>query len=123
MSKKFESTELFTGVIVKPTSDVAIEAEKYHPVIYFNSALAGNQNILSDSSELAKADESLFGNGFKSTYNVSFIYAMRMLATFEAKMLCDGKYAMTFIDKKTFIDIINTYSSGLVNADSFFDTY
>ena len=123
MSKKFESTELFTGVFIKPYSDVAIEAEKYHPVIYFNSALAGNQNVLSDSNELAKADESLFGIGFKSTYNLPFIYAMRMLATFESEMLYDGKYAMTVIDKENFIDAIKTYSGGLVNAESFYDTF
>ena len=123
MSKKFESTELFTGVFIKPYSDVAIEAEKYHPVIYFNSALAGNQNVLSDSNELAKADESLFGIGFKSTYNLPFIYAMRMLATFESKMLYNGKYAMTVIDKENFIDAIKTYSGGLVNAESFYDTF
>lgn len=123
MSKKFESTELFTGVFIKPDSDVAIEAEKYHPVIYFNSALAGNQNVLSDSNELAKADESLFGKGFESTYNLPFIYAMRMLATFESEMLYDGKYAMTVIDKVNFIDGIKTYSGGLVNAESFYDTF
>lgn len=123
MSKKFRSSEMFTGVIIKPASDVAIEAEKYHPVIYFNSALAGNQNILSDSSELAKADESLFGAGFKSTYNLPFIYAMRMLATFESEMLYDGKYAMTVIDKENFIDAIKNYSGGLINAESFYDTF
>lgn len=123
MSKKFESSELFTGVIVKPTSDVAIEVEKYHPVIYFNPVLVGNQNILSDSTELAKVDESLCGKGFKSTYNVPFNYAMRMLATFESEMLYDGKYAMTVIDKENFIDAIKTYSCGLVNAESFYNTF
>ena len=123
MSKKFESTELFTGVLIKPDSDVAIEAEKYHPVIYFNSALAGNQNVLSDSNELAKADESLFGIGFKTTYNLQFIYAMRMLATFESMILYDGKYAMTVIDKVDFIDAIKTYSGGLVDVEAFYDTF
>lgn len=123
MSKKFGSSEMFTGVTITPASDIAIEAEKYHPVIYFNPALAGNQNILSDSNELAKADESLFGIGFRSTYNLPFIYAMRMLATFESEMLYDGKYAMTIIDKENFIDAIKTYSGGLVNADSFYDAF
>lgn len=123
MSKKFKNTELFTGVTVRPDSDVAIEAEKNHPVIYFNSVLAGNQNTLSDSNELAKADGSLFGIGFKSTYNLSFIYAMRMFSTFEADMLCDGKCAMTVINKNDFIDFINAYSNGLVNVDSFYDAF
>lgn len=123
MSKKFGSSEMFTGVTITPASDIAIEAEKYHPVIYFNPALAGNQNILSDSNELAKADESLFGIGFRSTYNLPFIYAMRVLATFESEMLYDGKYAMTIIDKENFIDAIKTYSGGLVNADSFYDAF
>lgn len=123
MSKKFGNSEMFTGVNITPASDIAIEAEKYHPVIFFNSALAGNQNILSDSNELAKANESLFGIGFKSTYNLPFIYAMRMLATFESEMLYDGKYAMTVIDKKDFVDAIKIYSGGVVNSDSFFDTF
>lgn len=123
MSKKFGNSEMFTGVNITPASDIAIEAEKYHPVIFFNSALAGNQNILSDSNELAKANESLFGIGFKSTYNLPFIYAMYMLATFESEMLYDGKYAMTVIDKKDFVDAIKIYSGGVVNSDSFFDTF
>lgn len=123
MSKKFGNSEMFTGVNITPASDIAIEAEKYHPVIFFNSALAGNQNILSDSNELAKANESLFGIRFKSTYNLPFIYAMRMLATFESEMLYDGKYAMTVIDKKDFVDAIKIYSGGVVNSDSFFDTF
>ena len=123
MSKKFGNSEMFTGVNITPASDIAIEAEKYHPVIFFNSALAGNQNILSDSNELAKANESLFGIGFKSTYNLPFIYAMRMFATFESEMLYDGKYTMTVIDKKDFVDAIKIYSGGVVNSDSFFDTF
>ena len=61
LSRKFQSHELYTGIVVNPTDDVPVTVLKYHPIIYFNTAMTGNQNILIEDSELAKASKSIFG--------------------------------------------------------------
>lgn len=43
--KKFNSKELYTGIVIKSKEDVSITIVKYHPAIYFNTAITGNQNI------------------------------------------------------------------------------
>ena len=45
MSKKFGVHELFYGISVNLQNNEPIEAIRYHPVIYFNPALTGNQDV------------------------------------------------------------------------------
>lgn len=123
MSKKFDKHEMFTGVIVRPNDDAPIQLIKYHPVIYFNTAMVGNQNLLIEDIELAKADESLFGHGFFETYGVKFIYSLRIMSTFQTEMLHGGKYAMTVIDKEQFLSEINRYGNGCIDAQKFFEAF
>lgn len=123
LSQKFSSRELYTGIVVKPREDVPIEVEKYHPIIYFNTALVGNQNILIEDSELSTASDSIFGKGFLDTYGLDFIYSLRMMSTFQAEMLHGGKYALTVINKEDFICEIEKYSQGRVDSQKFFDAF
>ena len=64
LSRKFQSHELYTGIVVNPTEDVPVTILKYHPIIYFNITMMGNQNILIEDSEFTKASESIFGKEF-----------------------------------------------------------
>lgn len=123
MSQKFNSQELFTGVKIRPDEDYAIDPIKYHPIIHFNTALTGNQNILADDKELENADDSLIGQGFYSTYKIKFIYSLRLLSTFQEDMLYGGKYAMTIIDKKDFINKLQEYSPDPIDIDAFFELF
>lgn len=123
MSQKFGEQVLFTGIKVNPNIEAPFEIIKYHPVIYFNTALTGNQNVLMNDKELAKADEVLVGKGFMETYNITFINSLRIMSTFQADMLHGGKYGMTVIDKKQFISEINRYSNGLINGAEFFEAF
>lgn len=41
LSKKFQSHELYTGIVVNSTEDVPVTVLKYHPIIYFNTAITG----------------------------------------------------------------------------------
>ena len=123
MSQKFDSQELFTGVKIRPDEDYAIDPIKYHPIIHFNTALTGNQNILADDKELENADDSLVGQGFYSTYKIKFIYSLRLLSTFQEDMLYGGKYAMTIIDKKDFINKLQEYSPDPIDIDAFFELF
>ena len=122
LSCKFDDEEkhtgdnrLFYGLKLNPDTFYPAEILKYHPVVYFNTILAGNQNTLSVADDLGKADDQPFGKGFYLTYGVEFINSLRMMSTFEHTLLYDGKYAFTVIDKQDFIDVITAYSQGIVD--------
>lgn len=123
LSNKFNSKELYTGIVINPQDDVPLTVVKYHPVIYFNTAMTGNQNVLIEDNELSEASNSIFGKGFFDTYGVDFIYSLRIMSTFQAEMLSDGMYAMTVIDKEQFIAEIERYGQGLIDSQKFFDTF
>ena len=123
LSRKFDSEVLFTGVKIRPNEDYAIEPIKYHPIIHFNTALTGNQNILVDDNELINADTSTVGKGFYTTYKIKFIYSLRLLSTIAEDMLQGGKCAMAVIDKKEFINKIRQYSPEPIDIDDFFELF
>lgn len=123
LSNKFGPQELYTGIVVNSQEDVPLTVVKYHPVTYFNTALTGNQNILSEDNELSKASTSIFGKGFFDTYGLDFIYSLRIMSTFQAEMLHNGKYAMTVINKEEFISEIERYGQGRIDSQKFFDAF
>ena len=130
LSCKFDDEEkytgdnrLFYGLKLNPDTFYPAEILKYHPVVYFNTILAGNQNTLSVADDLGKADDQPFGKGFYLTYGVEFINSLRMMSTFEHTLLYDGKYAFTVIDKQDFIDVITAYSQGIVDAQCYYDAF
>lgn len=123
MSKKFGDKEMFYGISVTPNGDVPAEVVKYHPIIYFNTLLTGNQNIFDTNGELKNADQSAFGKGFYEEYNIEFINSLRMMSSFQKHMLADGKIAMTVIDKDQFIGAVGQYSNNLVDGNAFFNTF
>jgi hypothetical protein len=105
LSKKFGDRELFYGLKVTPSEDIPAEVIKYHPIIYFNTLLSGNQNILDEKPELANANSTEFGKGFSEAYGVEFLLFLAVLYHFQANILYGGKYAMTVINKEDFIRI------------------
>ena len=123
LSNKFGSQELYTGIVIKPQDDIPITIVKYHPIIYFNTVMTGNQNILIEDNELSSASKSIFGKGFFDTYGVDFIYSLRIMSTFQAEMLAGGKYAMTVIYKEQFISEIERYGQGCIDSQKFFDAF
>lgn len=124
MSKKFGERKLFYGINVDINKDEPLEIIKYHPIIYFNPLLLGNQNnIPITAKELEKSDESGFGIGFKEEYGISFLYAMKTISTIECEMLKKGKYAFTVVEKKYFLQWIEHYTSGLMDANLFFECF
>ena len=123
LSSKFPPQDLYTGIIVNPKKDSPITILKYHPVIYFNTALTGNQDALIGDNELSKARESKFGRGFFETYGVDFIYSMRVMSTFQAEMLHDGKYPLKIIRKDEFVTKIKEYCGKYLDSEKFYDAF
>ena len=123
MSKKFNEKEMFYGVSITPNGDVPAQLIKYHPIVFFDTLLTGNQNIFNTDSELKKADQLTFGKGFLEEYNLEFINSLRVMSSFQKYMLLDGKVAMTVIDKDKFISEVERYTNNLVDGNTFFDTF
>ncbi len=106
LCSKFEKDLLFNGLTVDPQSDIPVQAEKEHPIIYFNTALLGNQNILSDENELKDANGSAFGLAFKSEFGLGFLHFITLMNYIQKYELSDGQIALKIIDTSEFVDII-----------------
>lgn len=124
LSKKFEEKDLFYGIELSLESNEPIDVIRYHPIIYYNPALTGNQDAFRLTvDDYKQADSSLFGIGFQKEYGLSFLLSMRVISTFQKYLLKDGKYAHVVISKSHFFELVAQYSSGQVDAQRFFDAF
>ena len=124
LSRKFDEKDLFYGINLSLESNEPIDVIRYHPIIYFNPALTGNQDAFKLTADDYKhADNSLFGRGFQKEYGLSFLLSLRVISTFQKLLLKDGKYAHVVINKSYFLELITQYSSGQVDAQRFFDAF
>lgn len=124
LSKKFEEKELFYGIDLSLEANEPIDVIRYHPVIYYNPALTGNQDAFNLTvDDYKQVDSSLFGIGFQKEHGLSFLLSMRLMSTFQKHLLKDGKYAHVVISKSRFLESITQYSHGEVDAQRFFDTF
>ena len=73
LSKKLDKKLAFYGLEITPNENIPADVLKYHPLIFFNDTITGNQSILSDTEEIKRADTSPFGNGFSKEYGVEFL--------------------------------------------------
>ena len=124
LSKKYGETELFYGIRISPDKDEPIEVIRYHPIIYFNPSLIGNQDSFQlNVSDYKNIDSSPFGIGFQNLHNLSLLMSLRIMATFQSELLKNGKYSHVVISKSHFLSLISKYTSGEVDGDRFFDTF
>ena len=65
--------QLFYGLQVTPKENTPAEILKYHPIIFFNTVLVGNQDILSPKALTPDANNTAFGKGFFKEYGVEFL--------------------------------------------------
>lgn len=124
MSKKFGDRKLFYGVSVDIYREEPLEILKNHPIVYFSDLLAGNQDTIPITKyDLEHADETEFGKAFGYEYGLSFIYAMRGIATLQHTMLKKGKIAYTVVPKDCLVYWIEQYTRGRVNGNNFVDCF
>jgi len=124
LSKKYGETELFYGIRISPDKDEPIEVIRYHPIIYFNPSLIGNQDSFQlNVSDYKNIDSSPFGIGFQNLHNLSILMSLRIMATFQSELLKNGKYSHVVISKSHFLSLISKYTSGEVDGDRFFDAF
>lgn len=113
---KGATKDLFYGLELTPTGDIPVEVLKYHPMIYFNPLLTGNQNILSEGQSLTDAGTTNFGVGFKREYEVDFLHFLAVLQYFQINVLGNGGIAFTVIDLKDFSEIVEMATTPKISA-------
>lgn len=131
-SQKFKDTTKFPypmivyeNFIINEEICNPIELTQYHPIIYFDSLLCGNQGFGQESLEKLKdADASDFSVGFKKEYGLEFIFFIKILNTFIISDLKEGKYFLCSLDKQAFIDKIGSFCEyGELDIEQFYKSF
>ena len=105
----------FKGLLIDSEKNTIAEVQKEHPIIFFNTLLTGNQNILEPAYRLDDANATPFGVGFKETYGLEFLYFLGTIMYFQKAVLREGKCGLTVISKEQFIDEISHATRPSIN--------
>lgn len=115
--------ELFYGIKITPYEDIPADVLKEHPIIYFNTLMTGNQNVLSEISLHSDANSTDFGIGFKETFGLDFLLYLGVIHHFQVNILANGKYACTVIDLADFVNQIEHATNPKVNSQNIIDHF
>ncbi len=123
LSKNKEMHCPYYGIRVDYSKDIPIEPIKYHPFIYYNTAITGNQNVLSGVPLTSDANETAFGKGFKRETNVEFLLFLAVLHGFQCNMFSGDDKALNIILKTDFIEYIESYTNPQVSGKDFYENF
>ena len=116
--------DLFYGIEIVPNENIPVNALKYHPVIYFNPLLIGNQEAFSVSKdEYRRLDDSDFGIGFKKEYGLELLFSLRLFSTIQKYLLENGKFSSVVVSKESFFEFISEFSKHGIDSKTFFDAF
>lgn len=123
LSKKVGEDNTYYGLRITLRDNIPAEVLKYHPFIFFNTAIAGNQDSLDDNMFTVEADNTEFGKGFSKQMNVQFLPFLAVLQNFENIVLKKDDKALTVISKREFIDAAGRYSTPAVDGQEFYNSF
>ena len=115
--------ELFYGLKITPKRNTPAEILKYHPIIYFNTAIAGNQNILVEKPLTPDANDTSFGKGFLKTYGVEFLLFLAVIKSFQDDVLRGDDKSLTVISREYFIYLVENYTNPKVDGNAFYESF
>ena len=115
--------ELFYGLKIIPERNTPAEILKYHPIIFFNTAIAGNQNILVEKPLTPDANDTSFGNGFLKTYGVEFLLFLAAIKSFQDDILRGDDKSLTVISKEYFIYLVENYTNPQIDGNAFYESF
>ena len=115
--------ELFYGLKITPKRNTPAEILKYHPIIFFNTAIAGNQNILVEKPLTPDANDTSFGKGFLKTYGVEFLLFLAVIKSFQDDVLRGDDKSLTVISREYFIYLVENYTNHKVDGNAFYESY
>lgn len=120
LSTKIGENNSFYGLEIKTDEDIPAEILKYHPVIYFNTSIVGNQNSLTNIPLTKDANSTDFGIGFEKEYNVGFLQFLAAIKSFHDDQLRGDDKALTIITKERFIELVEQYTIPPISGDDFY---
>lgn len=115
--------ELFYGLKITPKRNTPAEILKYHPIIFFNTAIAGNQNILVEKPLTPDANDTSFGKGFLKTYGVEFLLCLAVIKSFQDDVLRGDDKSLTVISREYFIYLVENYTNPKVDGNAFYESF
>lgn len=115
--------ELFYGLKITPKRNTPAEILKYHPIIFFNTAIAGNQNILVEKPLTPDANDTSFGKGFLKTYGVEFLLFLAVIKSFQDDVLRGDDKSLTVISREYFIYLVENYTNPKVDGNAFYEGF
>lgn len=115
--------QLFYGIKVTPKENSPAELLKEHPIIFFNTALVGNQSVLSKVPLTADANDTAFGKGFVKEYGIEFLLFLAAMKGFQKDLLHGDEKALTVINKDYFISLVESYTMPRINGNRFYDSF
>lgn len=114
---------LYYGVKVSPEKEIPLEVLREHPIVYFNTLLAGNQNNLSETALDEKANSTDFGIGFKRAYDIEFLLFLATLKYFQKMVLDEGKNALAVIDLEQFKGLVGHATTPVIDPEQFIESF
>lgn len=123
LSKKIGEKNTFYGLNITLKTEMPAEVLKYHPVIYFNTMIVGNQHDLVNIPLTAKANDTEFGQGFYDETKVEFLLFLAVLHSFQKDKLKGDDKSITIITKEQFIELVNVYTTPPVSGQSFYNRF
>ena len=115
--------ELFYGLHITPKENMPAEILKYHPIIFFNTVLVGNQDALGKNALTLDANNTSFGKGFLKAYGVEFLPFLAALKSFQDDLLHGDNKALTVINKDYFIYLVENYTNPKIDGNKFYDSF
>lgn len=113
----------FKGIRITPHSNIPFVLDYYHPIIYFNTAIVGNQDNLEKQPLNDKANQTPFGIGFAQTYGVEFLLFLATIYGFQKNELKGNDRAIRIIDKKQFKWLVEHSTNPPINSNSFYNSF
>lgn len=125
LSKNISDKNTYYGIQICLTETVPVDILKYHPYIFFNTVLVGNQNILNDNKFTAEADKTEFGRGFYEENNVQFLEFLAALKCFQDDMymLKGDDKSLTIVSKQSLISYVSSCTSPKIDGDKFYNSF
>lgn len=123
LSKDLATQNTFYGLDIILQDDRPAEVLKYHPVIYFDTVIAGNQRDLVNIPLTADADDTEFGKGFFVTNKVEFLLWIAVLESFEQGQLRSDDKSLTVISKERFIELCGSCTNPPVDGEACYESF
>ena len=124
LSKSIGEANTFYGLEIFQGKDIPAEVLKYHPYIYFNTAIVGNQNVLVDIPLTTDANDTEFGKGFFDENKVQFLLFLASVRNFQKYQLRDDDKSLTVISKKEFISSVESYTNPKIeDGEAFYESF